>query len=447
MHHAKIDIIDDLPPEDVAMLQALYSRSPKSVQDHLVKVRATGSGKFMSQYYVGYGHKSIGDCGTTSIFIEGLSMLAAKAIQQWPLYNGQEASTRYMDFSQAKCVFETPEEEAIQQRWMSLYRRATEELRTQMMMLHPMTDDMVQKDYDNAISARVFDVARGLLPAGTTTMVSWHTNLRQADDHLVGLRQHPLTEVADLANSVNAKLAAKYSNSFQPTSSGGIAQMEYHSKGHAAFTYEPQNHVGSTTPTFHRSVTPRDIPEHLRHLLVCRPPRTPLHREFDRFGQFDFSFALDFGSYRDLQRHRNGVLNMPELTPYHFSEWYLNQYSEDVQAALQTILHDLCALPATPHRQYAVPMGALVPCRYTCGLPQMLYLAELRSGPTVHPTLRTVAHAAVEHLKRLFPGISLHADTSPAEFSVKRGKQTIVEKPSPSFTHDSNRTPDTGPGT
>ncbi len=107
------------------MLQALYSRSPKSVHEHLAKVRKDGSGNFMSQFYVGYGHKSIGDCGTTSIFIEGLSMLAAKAIQQWPLYSGQEASTRYMDFSQAHCVFETPEEDGIQQQWMRLYRQAT----------------------------------------------------------------------------------------------------------------------------------------------------------------------------------------------------------------------------------------------------------------------------------------------------------------------------------
>jgi len=76
-------IIDDLPPETVAMLQALYSRSPQSVREHLLKVKA-GPEKFMARYYVGYNHKSIGDCGTTSIFIENVSMLAAKAIQDNP---------------------------------------------------------------------------------------------------------------------------------------------------------------------------------------------------------------------------------------------------------------------------------------------------------------------------------------------------------------------------
>src|SRR3954470_22058500 len=77
----QIFTIDDVPPEDLAMLQALYSRSPASVTTHLDKVRSSGSSKFMSQYYVGYGHASIGDCGFTTVFIENYSMLAAKAIQ------------------------------------------------------------------------------------------------------------------------------------------------------------------------------------------------------------------------------------------------------------------------------------------------------------------------------------------------------------------------------
>lgn len=49
----KLRIVDDLNPEDEAMLQALYSRSAESVDTHLDKVKQSGSGKFMSQYYVG----------------------------------------------------------------------------------------------------------------------------------------------------------------------------------------------------------------------------------------------------------------------------------------------------------------------------------------------------------------------------------------------------------
>src|SRR4051812_34761640 len=92
-------IVDGLAPEAAAMVLALYSRDPRSVRIHLDQVERLGSEKFMSQYYVGYGHKSIGDCGSTTICGEFISMLAAKAVQDNPLYNGQEASTRYLDMA------------------------------------------------------------------------------------------------------------------------------------------------------------------------------------------------------------------------------------------------------------------------------------------------------------------------------------------------------------
>ena len=43
----KIFIYDEFSPEDVAMMQALYSRSSASVVEHAQKVKETGSGKFM----------------------------------------------------------------------------------------------------------------------------------------------------------------------------------------------------------------------------------------------------------------------------------------------------------------------------------------------------------------------------------------------------------------
>ena len=95
----KTFVYDEFNPQDTAMMQALYSRSASSVKEHVEKVKSSGSGKFMEKFYVGYGHASIADCGSTTIFVEGVSMLVAKAIQQWPLYSGQETSSRYIDFS------------------------------------------------------------------------------------------------------------------------------------------------------------------------------------------------------------------------------------------------------------------------------------------------------------------------------------------------------------
>ncbi|HEV8677617.1 MAG TPA: hypothetical protein VN701_02195, partial [Candidatus Paceibacterota bacterium] len=98
----QVVVIDNgalITAEADAMLQALHSRSIGGIDAHLMRLAKKGAKEFMDTYYVGYGDKSIGDCGTATIFVEGVSMLAAKAIQDFQLYNGQESSTRYIDFS------------------------------------------------------------------------------------------------------------------------------------------------------------------------------------------------------------------------------------------------------------------------------------------------------------------------------------------------------------
>ncbi|MDP2594212.1 MAG: hypothetical protein Q8P36_02645, partial [bacterium] len=108
-----------ITPEAEAMLQALHSRSVGGIREHLKTLAEKGPEKFMQSFYVGYGHKSIGDCGTGTIFIEGVSMLVAKAIQDWLLYSGQEASTRYIDFSTQKFIdpIGSPESAGLLEAW------------------------------------------------------------------------------------------------------------------------------------------------------------------------------------------------------------------------------------------------------------------------------------------------------------------------------------------
>lgn len=430
-----IDVIDDLAPEDVAMLQSLYSRSPESVKIHLNKVREAGSGKFMDKYYVGYGHKSIGDCGTTTIFIEGVSMLAAKAIQDWPLYSGQEASTRYLDFRKMGCFYLNETQKEIQDKWMALYEEALVELKTSFEEAYPIKEGQKPEVWRNAINAKAFDVARGLLPAGTKTLLSWHTNLRQAHDHLLGLEQHPLEEVRNIAADIRESLKQKYKNSFSHEVSDEV--KEYYKKSIDAFTYQVSDvNLGEELEIGDVEVytLPNNrIAGNLQSLLSERPRYTPLHRNFEDLGNFGFNFLLDFGSYRDLQRHRNCILSVPLLTPYKFHPWYFERYSENLKQKIVELWDELIEIyeddDTNPYTmQYIIPMGFIVELFLTCGLTQSVYLAELRSGITVHSTLRPIAQAIGDIVSETFPGIKLYINHEESEFDIKRGQQTIVEK-------------------
>ncbi|HVU80317.1 MAG TPA: FAD-dependent thymidylate synthase, partial [Candidatus Paceibacterota bacterium] len=202
--------------EAEAMLQALHSRSIGGIDAHLVRLAKKGAKEFMDTYYVGYGDKSIGDCGTATLFTEGVSMLAAKAIQDFQLYNGQESSTRYIDFS--KQPFADPSGSPTGQHLLESLRafhlKGLARMKEELAVRHPRQDSEDEKVWQKAINARAFDVMRSFLPAGAATNLSWHGELRQLSDHLLRLRNHPLSEVRDIARAAREALQEAYPSSF-----------------------------------------------------------------------------------------------------------------------------------------------------------------------------------------------------------------------------------------
>jgi thymidylate synthase ThyX len=419
-------IVDDQKPEVVAMLQALYSRSPKSVVTHLEQVRKRGPDNFMSTYYVGYGHKSIGDCGTTSIFIENVSMLAAKAVQDTPLYNGQEASTRYLDMKAQQVLnpLGTEEGEEVQRAWMALYSDSLDLLIKDIKQKYPKKPEEKETIWEKAVAAKAFDIARGLLPAGITTYVAWHVNLRQANDHLKEMRNHPLQEIKDMAAQIQEGLNKVYPSSFAhkiyPDEEKYIAE----SMARFAFYYEPIERFT------YKSTLDLDALENKMALLSSRPKKSELHQRFRQYGTVQFKFPLDFGSYRDLQRQRSAVQEMPLLTTeLGFHDWYIENLPESIVERIQGCKEKVEALNVDKLiKQYYIPMGYLVPVVLTCTLPSAVYIAELRSSTTVHPTLRTVAQRFGTTLKELLPTMALHIDDAPDAWSLKRGTQDICKK-------------------
>lgn len=431
-NQSQIFVIDDLHPEDNAMLQALYSRSPNSVMQHLDKVKGADSGSFMEKFYVGYGHKSIADCGTTTIFIENVSMLAAKAIQDWPLYNGQEASTRYLDFSKQEILnpAESAEGAKIQSKWLQFYTESKPQLLEHLKGLFPIEQGQDQKVYERAINAKSFDILRGFLPAGSTTFLSWHTNLRQAYEKLQLLEFHPLAEIRTLANQILQTLQNKYKNSF--SFKKYPEQQAYLANSVANYTYHS---VSNDFPDFAASNNfAADQLQTFQDLLATRPIKTNLPLFLGKYGQINFRYKLDFGSFRDIQRHRNGECLMPILSSqFGFYPWYLEQLPDQLRAEAQELIQiqerAINNLPLTDfEKQYYFPMGYTIPVDITYRLPAAVYVAELRSDTTVHPTLRYRAQQMAAALEKSLPSLKIHHNLAVSDWDIRRGKQDITQK-------------------
>lgn len=383
---------DQVPnPEDRAMLCALYSRSSASVLDHLEKVKKSGSGKFMESFYLNYGHSSIADCSTVYLFFERVTMLTAVALEDFPLFNGQECSSRYIDFEQQSDA----EPGSIQAEWIKLYAKVR---------------DAMIRHYEQTLEPKAarlaaFDIASGFLPAGVRTNVAFVTTMRQARAHLNKLRHHPLQEVRQVAANALTQLHEHYPNSFEHPSKWSGWDVRHNAELSYGDFYETE-----VSPRFADELTFGDLL--IPHSRRCRVDFLKEVYDYSkdssralraRTASMYFEATLDFARWRDLHRHRS-IIGM--LTPVldrtqGMAEFYLTKAEQS--AELKDIRQVVDALLARAHAeslnglslshadsQLDLPIGLNVHFRMTLPFDKLMYLAQLRSQPTVHPTLRAL---------------------------------------------------------
>ena len=210
-----VGVTDHLDPELQAMILAKYSRSYASVmtripadEEDAKKVKAA-----LRLVYINYGHRSVGQLGTTTIFFEGVSMLAALALTDSKLFNGQESSTRYIPYDEQPAIdMGESRVRHWQEVWRLFYKEALQDTIKKITAEYPVPEDETRAKHLNAIKARAFDICGGILPAGFTTSVGFCGTFDTLNDHLTWMIAHPLHEVRDLAEMAAQELALKYPN-------------------------------------------------------------------------------------------------------------------------------------------------------------------------------------------------------------------------------------------
>lgn len=450
-------------PQELAMIQSLYSRDPSSILSHLLEVAEKGAEKFMAQFYVGYGHKSIGDCGNILIAFEGVSMLAAKAIQDSQLYNGQEASTRYMDFSENEFLVSVGARligtREIQESWREFYSRNSPIVFEYLKQTHPYsdyaqhceTDEARKKDialWEKTLKARTFDIMRGFLPAGAATFLSWWTSISHAGDHLSWLRCHALQEVREIAQVTEELLKEVYPSSFNRTVYP--EREEYKKKWYQKYYLEElksdQDNFFNLHVHDYVAVSKRGgnspFEGGYREFLLNRPQGQELPWQIGEACSVSWNELLDFGSFRDLQRHRAVIQRQGLVTDkFGIHEWYLNSLPESVadeaNLLLTSQIEKINNLDLNKFdKQYLLPMGMKIPTKVFGSLSKFMYLIELRGQATVHPTLHEniikLAKVLRFELAKIaycrLDEISMYINENVGELNLKRGTQDIVKK-------------------
>jgi len=375
---------------------AMFARSPKPLDEQAAVATAEQAQEFAKTYAVGYGHNSINDCGSVCAAVERVSMLAAKFVEDHPLFNGQETSTRVLDFGAV------PDAEALMSPFQDGDSRLT--LQRDLMAFYraaaPVQRDFIAAESGvdlgsaapavrRAVSAKSFDILRGFLPAGCRTQLAWITTFRQAADRIEMMLRHPLGEVREIGRGLREACLTAHPGAFHGLESGShveSADAWYTDEFWAGYYMAPL----MTVPNIVR-VPPQGFGSARyagRPASKRVPPLADLRSE-----EIEIVQRIDYGSWRDIHRHRNCTQAFPLLTAEEFEPFYYENLAPGLKGRAMGLLRRAMAECRTGDPlldQYAIPMGFMVTYWAKWSVSQVAYVLELRSKPTVHPTVRAM---------------------------------------------------------
>lgn len=369
-------IVNPIKTPDVnAMAQAFYSRSFTSIEDRIKDLNEDQLRQSLNKYYIGYGHESIGDCGVITVYCEGVTLLTAKALQDNPLYNGQESSTRYIDFK--NCTFSGGQSTAdlhndgsTHAKWVDFYERAYSEL----------TSKFSKTMDEKAASLRAFDIARGLLPVTAQTNVSVTMSFRQLAHQLHSIAQyHPIGVVREEGYQILKEIKKVYADLMAEPKHLKQTWFMHWEETKELRKLNSINEVPIYDNPLVRDRSKCKIKYTEPYPLYGTVPDELLNTEL-------FGFQIDYGSYRDLQRHRS--LTMTSTLPliaHGFHSWYWHNLPVGIRKEVAEFIKTIDQKDVLNS-----PLMAMVYVLMRAPLDKFIYTVNLRTKPTVHPTLRTL---------------------------------------------------------
>ena len=390
----RVSLMTHLPPQVKATLQAMYSRNDMPMRDTLLKTivmvdlglkknsdydalseqekekvyekyatsvpqedpplyrlldqKAEG---FLGEWVIKHGHKSIQEGAFISYIAEGVSVITAKALEDDPLFHGQELSTRYKSFEKKKVIipasldFMRQELEQYFSWSLENYRYATKTLNEYQEKAFPKPEDISATGWKQVLAAETFDNARYYLNAGITTSLGIVEDARTLERKLRNMLVSPVLETRMIAEEIIEK--AKYE---LPTLIRHTEPNVYRKETEKVMSEELQKVMGGITSDSaysalvklidctqdlenkiiaallygesHHRYGWQDIYDRVKNLSSAEKKHV-LEKVFLKLGKYDdplralrmgrlcFELYPDYGAWRDIQRHRRSNQTFP----------------------------------------------------------------------------------------------------------------------------------------
>ncbi|HPV70345.1 MAG TPA: FAD-dependent thymidylate synthase [Candidatus Magasanikbacteria bacterium] len=438
--------LDHLKPEVVAVAFAKCSRSPESFATIAEELTDAKSADFHEKWVVGYGHSSVAEHANLHLAIENVSILATKVIEDNRLASFTEKSTRYQIFDKTKYykpqnILASSLSEEYQKTLdyiFDTYTSLNEPMRDFIVKKYPKTETDLDKVYNVITKARVCDNIRYLLPTATLTNLGMTANARNFERVIAKLLSHPLQEMQDIGTDIKqcalgiTPTLIKFANvndylkntpneltelsknllpkEINPVNPVEVVQFdpEAENKLVAALLYRgsdlPYKQIWQEVKKMPLEAKEKIIDVALKNRASFDQPLRELEHVY-----YTFDILMDYGAFRDVQRHRMNTQTNQDVTiingfetPEEIIEAGLESQFKEVMERAANLYQKM--YPQFPKEaQYAVPLAFRKRTLFTWNLRELHHFISLRSGQKGHISYRRVAQACWQKLNEIHP--------------------------------------------
>ncbi len=452
---------NSLMPEVKAVTFAKCSRSPESFDKIASELTEEKSSAFNEKWVVGFGHSSVAEHAVISLAVENVSNIATKVIEDSRLASFTEKSSRYQIFNKDKLYMP---ENLMNSEMKEIYIEAVnylmdvyEELTAPMMdfvkQKYPKPDDQDEKLYNMISKARACDNLRYLLPSAALTNLGMTINARALEHLIVKLLSHPLKEMQDIGaemkkNAIEAvptliKFANK--NNYITSTKEELKKISRWELGDGAgqnqavtivdYDRDAEDKLVASLLYPYSDLAYEDIIKKVKNLSEDKKQKIieealkrrekfdqPL-REFEHI-YYTFDILLDYGAFRDVQRHRMCTQSNQPITIVHGYDLppeireagFEDKFRKVVEKAAEAFTKIYDKFPN--EAQYVVPMCFRKRVLITWNLRELHHFISLRSGKKGHQSYRRIAQQCWKELNKIQPLLAKYINVDMDDMSI-----------------------------
>lgn len=453
----------ELTPEVIAVAFAKCSRAPDSFRKIAAEATAAKSAEFHEKWVVGYGHASVAEHATLHVAFENVSTVATKIIEDCRLASYTEKSTRYQVYDRNR--YYKPRA-IMDSRFKNEYVGTLDSLfdtyltflpimTAHMEKKYPKSAEMKDGAYRSATKARTCDVIRYLLPAATLTNFGMTANARIFEWAITKFASHPLREMQEIAAELKkatlevTPTLVKYAdpNAYLQETPPALAAMEREFTADfpqidpqepvRIVEHDPQAETKLVTALLYRAghypydqirerveiMSQEERARVIDEALRRRSPHDQPLREFEHI-YYTFDVLMDYGAFRDVQRHRMATQTNQDITTLHGYDVppEVAEVGKDAEfrAAMERAdeLYRAMLQELPKEAQYCVPMAFRKRVLITWNLRELHNFIQLRSGKKGHPSYRRIAQLCYHKLAEIHPLLAKYVRVDLSEGSV-----------------------------